>query len=149
MVLYVTNLLLQIYASLCNVSHTLDSKKQVDVVYTDLTKAFDVVNHKILLYKLRLAGLCDNLVNLFESYFTDRSKYVEFNGYHSDSYIVCSGVGQGSNLGPILFGLYLNDALSLFNCSIFVYADDIKIAKCISSDNDCQLLQNDLNNFST
>lgn len=129
------------------ISNHLDSRKQVDVIYTDLSKAFDVVSHDILLTKLSKIGLCDKLVNLFKSLLSDRKQFVQYNGYRSFSYITSSGVTQGSNLGPILFVIFLNDALSQFECPVFAYADDVKIASCITTPEDCLRLQADLDNF--
>ena len=129
------------------ISDSLESKKQVDVIYTDLSKAFDVVNHSILLDKLSKFGLCSNLIKLFQSFLCNRIQYVEYRGFRSQTYVTTSGVTQGSNLGPILFIIYFNDALLEFKCPIFVYADDLKVAKTITTLDDCYSLQNDLNNF--
>ena len=125
----------------------LDRRPQVDVVYTDLTKAFDVVNHSILINKLAAFGLCNRLMTLFKSFLSNRSQFVEYNGYRSLKYFSFSGVTQGSNLGPILFIIYFNDALSQLNCPIFAYADDLKTANWVNSIEDCILLQSDLDIF--
>jgi hypothetical protein len=131
------------------VSTALHNKQQIDIVYTDLSKAFDVVNHRILSSKLISFGLCDNLVKLFASFLSDRKQYVECGGFQSGQYIASSGVTQGSNLGPLLFIIYFNDVLFQFKCPVFVYADDLKIVNIIHSESDCCDLQEDLNNFNT
>ena len=65
------------------VSESLDNKLQVDVIYTDMSKAFDMVNHCILLHKLRNFGICRNLVLMFQSLISNRIHYVEHKGYIS------------------------------------------------------------------
>lgn len=129
------------------VSDGLNTKKQVDVVYTDMSKAFDVVNHSILLNKLSNIGLCECLLNMFRSLLTGRTQYVQCWGIRSYNYYTPSGVIQGSNLGPILFLIYINDVFSKFDCSVFAYADDLKIATYVSSEEDCRKLQNNLDFF--
>ena len=74
-------------------------------------KAFDTVNHKILLNKLYHYGIGGNVFNWFESYLTNRSQLVLFNGKISDIRDVTCRVPQGSFLGPLLFNLYLNELL--------------------------------------
>ncbi|KAJ3640833.1 hypothetical protein Zmor_027371 [Zophobas morio] len=123
---------------------SLDRRGQIDVIYTDFSRAFDTISHNILLVKLHRFGCSDTLLKLLSSYLTGRVNYVFYNGYTSSEFISTSGVPQGSNLGPLLFNVYLNDLFSLLRCSCLAYADDVKIYNNISSIVDTALLQSDL-----
>lgn len=130
------------------ISEALDCRKQVDVIYTDLSKAFDRVNQKLLLCKLGNIGLCPKLINLLASIVQGRMQYVQYKGFKSQNYLTCSGVAQGSTLGPLLFVIYINDVADIFsNCNAFMYADDLKLVKVINTEFDCVALQNDINNL--
>ena len=91
------------------VSKALDTGKYVVGVFLDLNKAFDTVDHSILLNKLYLYGIRGNIYNWFKSYLTNRSQYVEYNNVKSKTEIITHGVPQGSILGPLLFIIYMND----------------------------------------
>lgn len=125
-------------------SGVLDSKSQVDVIYTDFSKAFDKVNHSALLNKLNYYGFSDNLVMFFSSYLKDRKQFVSRAGYKSDLISACSGVPQGSNLGPLLFNIFINDLAFLLNCNLLMYADDLKLFSQIEGLQDCVSLQHNL-----
>jgi len=108
----------------------LSNNKFVAVVFIDFTKAFDMINHKILIYKLEHQfGLCDNVLKWFISYLSNRKQYVSVNNVVSNTLNVNQGVPQGSILGPTLFNLYVNDFKFYFNLDkdIIQYADDICI----------------------
>ena len=94
----------------------------VGMVLLDLRKAFDTVNHDILIEKLRAVGIdsCD----WFSSYLGGRSQCVEVNGSRSDFLPITCGVPQGSILGPQLFLLYINDMAISLDCHLSLYADD-------------------------
>lgn len=119
-------------------------KLQTDVFYTDLSKAFDRVNHRILIHKLDLIGFPTRLLSWLSSYLSGRTQRVKFNSKLSRVINVTSGVPQGSHLGPILFVLYLNDLPSCVRSSnILMYADDVKLFLPVSKINDSLLLQED------
>lgn len=124
----------------------LESRRQVDVIYTDFSKAFDTVNHKMLISKLEVLGVRGTLLSWLGSYLIGRKQYVKLKGYVSKDICVASGVPQGSHLGPRLFNLFINDLPSVvFESRCLLYADDLKIFKIIDMPADTRLLQDDLN----
>lgn len=139
--------------NLCNITQyiaeSLDRKNQVDVIYTDFAKAFDKVSHTILVEKMRIEyGFHDNLVEFFSSYLHNRHQRVVVRGYYSDYFVATSGIPQGSNLGPLLFLLFINSlAGKIEHSEILMFADDVKLYKKLRNERDCYLLQQDLNNI--
>nr|CAI5844474.1 unnamed protein product [Callosobruchus analis] len=127
-----------------DVSEVLDNRGQVDVAYTDFSKAFDRISHSGIIGKLPCFGFSDQLVKLLSSYLSDRMQYVFYNGYSSHQYRATSGVPQGSNLGPLSFLYFINDLSDHLTCSKLLFADDLKIYTEVNSTNDCLTLQNDL-----
>ncbi|KAL9917892.1 uncharacterized protein ACN427_000469 [Glossina fuscipes fuscipes] len=132
----------------CHVFKAFSSGSRTDVIYTDLSKAFDLVNHRLLIFKLQASGFPPYLVKWISSYLHNRSFRVLFNFISSDEFPVTSGVPQGSHLGPILFSLYINDLPSVVNSSqILMYADDVKLFSSFSVESQSHQLQGDLDNF--
>ena len=128
------------------VCECMSKKAQVDTIFFDFSLAFDKVSHSILLLKLlENFDIPLYLIFLLRSYLSDRSQYVTYNGVCSESFSVLSGVPQGSNLGPLLFILFINDIPDFLKYSnSLLYADDLKIYRIIQNDDDLDLLQNDI-----
>lgn len=102
----------------------MDEGKLCGMVLLDLQKAFDTVNHSLLLSKLKAIGLNETAIDWVTSYMTDRDQVVEVNGHTSDTKSVVCGVLQGSVLGPLLFLLYINDMRDACSCNLYLFADD-------------------------
>ena len=104
-------------------------------VFIDFQKAFDTVNHQILINKLSNYGIRGCINDWFKSYLTNRRQFVSIDGFKSAEESIEHGVPQGSVLGPLLFLLYINDLhLAIINSSTFHFADDthlLKIAKSV------------------
>ena len=129
-------------------SKQLDEGNNVDIIYTDFSKAFDRVPHWNLMEKVSSLGIKDKVGGWLTDFLTDRFQRVRIEDSNSSWTLVRSGVPQGSVLGPVLFLLYINDLPNaLEDNSIKLFADDAKLDNSITCDEDTVSLQRNLNNM--
>ena len=93
-------------------------------IFCDLSKAFNVINHKMLLHKLSTYGIGGLVNKWFASYLTDHCQYVQFETNSSSRQVISCGVPQGSILGPLLYVIFVNDIHRSCDSNIVSFADD-------------------------
>ena len=102
-----------------------DKGECVSALFLDLSKAFDTINHDLLLAKLKAYGFSANALKLMHSYLNNRKQQVQINNKFSSESTVIAGVPQGSIDGPLLFNLFINDLVFFIQyCTLSNYADD-------------------------
>ena len=118
-----------------------------DVIYLDFEKAFDKVDHELLLKKLKSYGIQGRLYNWIEEYLKERHQIVVVDGKHSFPAQVKSGVPQGTVLGPVLFLIFINDIEKCIqDCTISSFADDTRIKRKVTKSSDVNIIQRNVNN---
>ena len=123
----------------------LDKETNVDVVYLDFSKAFDKVNHSIVLSKFKRLGITGKIFNWIESFLRDRQQTVIVNGVKSKQQEVISGVPQGSVLGPLIFLILIGDIdENILQSFVKSFADDTRATKSIKNAEDVKILQQEL-----
>jgi len=114
--------------ALDNVYEHLDRGEDVIGVYLDIQKAFDCINHDILLDKLKAYGIRGTAWEWFKNYLGNRKQFVSLMGYKSTNHAINYGVPQGSVLGPLLFLIYINDIQNANNTAFLnLFADDTSL----------------------
>ena len=122
------------------IQNGIDRGRKTGAVYIDLKKAFDTVDYKILFIKLQKYGIRGIALEWFKSYLSNRKQFIEYNEVKSSFGDIKCGVPQGSNLGPLLFLIYVNDLpRSLEVVTPTLFADDTTI--CATADTMSQLEQ--------
>ena len=97
-------------------------------VFIDLSKAFDTVDHYILIVKLKQYGIQGSNMCLFQSYLSNQKQYIAYNNKSTSFKDITCGVPQGSILGPLLFLIYVNDLPNVSNMlDLIMFADDTNL----------------------
>ena len=110
------------------IRQTLDEGSLGCAIFVDLQKAFDTVDHKILLYKLEYYGICGMGTDWFKSYLSDRNQFVSINGYNPDLMPLNCSVPQGFVLGSLLFLVYIKDLhKAIQHGKVHHFVDDINL----------------------
>ena len=136
-------LLLMLFFSWLIMYKTIDKGIYSCGIFLYLCKAFDTVNHNILLTKLEYYGIRGVAYDWFESYLSNRKQFVSLYGTNSDYQTITCGVPQGSVLGPLLFLLYVNDMNKCSNILEFhLFADDTNL---LLNNKNLQNLESNLN----
>ena len=125
-------------------TQALDEGHGVDAIFLDYQKAFDTVHHQRLISKLKGYGIGGILLKWIQDFLTNRKMRVVLNGHETDWAAVLSGVPQGSVLGPLLFLIYVNEIPEIIKSCVKMFADDTKLWRKIQSEEDEQILQQDL-----
>ena len=135
----------QLLKHLESIFNILESEANADVLYLDFSKAFDKVDHNMLMNKLEGYGIIGKVHMWIKNFLTNRKQTVIVDGEKSNSERVISGVPQGTVLGPTLFILYINDITKVIKHSLIkIFADDSKLIKAINSEEDRELLLEDI-----
>ena len=118
-----------IFDVLKNLYEKWNDRMYTGCIFVDFSKAFETINHSILIKKLKLYGFDNSSLKLMENYITTRTQVTNVNGHVSAPKEVQCGTAQGSILGPLIYILYVNDVLSLLRNpnDMYLYADDMLI----------------------
>jgi hypothetical protein len=135
----------QLVATIQKIAQNLTSKGQVDFILLDFAKAFDKDLRRRLLHKLKFYGVDGTTLAWISSFLSNRKQLVLLDGVKSSEKEVLSGVPQGTVLGPLLFLSFINDLPDVTTSSdARLFADDFLLYRHVNSQNDSDLLQNDL-----
>ena len=128
---------------------SLNDKKVIgiDMIFLDLTDAFDKCNQKILLAKLKSFNICGTFFEIISDIFKSREQVVKYKNKFSGKINQISGIIQGGVLSPLFFNIYTSDIINHIQSKLFLFADDMVIVRPIHDINDCLVIQNDLNSI--
>ena len=118
-----------IFDVLKNLYEKWNNRMYTGCIFVDFSKAFETINHSILIKKLNLYGFDNPSLKLMENYIKTRTQVTNVNGHVSTPRTIMCGTAQGSILGPLIYILYVNDVLNLLNheSDMYLYADDMLI----------------------
>ena len=109
-----------------DIIETFGNKKKIHAVFVDFEKAFDKINHSLLLFKLKSLNIPSYLLNILHSYLTNRTGFISYERFSSSTFNLKAGVPQGSCLSPILFSLFVSDIPKpTGNVKLSLFADDL------------------------
>ena len=131
------------------ITQSLDNGQTPINIYLDLSKAFDTLDHSILLHKLSHYGVNDSALKLLSSYLSNRKQYVNYRNCNSELTPLHVGVPQGSILGPLLFIIYVNDisvSSNIFKFTMYAYDTTLSTTIDSTNENNCstELINNEL-----
>lgn len=107
---------------------------QVDVIFTDISKTFDSINHIVLIDTLDKLGVGEPLLSWFKSYITGQPQFVSLFNQKSSEYLVTSGVPQGGHLSPLLFNILIYSLCESIDSKLLLFADDVNLFNCVQSE---------------
>ena len=126
-----------------------DDSLEVRAVFLDISKAFDKVWHKGLIFKLKQNGISDKILNIITDFLSFRKQQVVLNGQASPWVSIEAGVPQGSILGPLLFLIYINDLSDDLSTTAKLFADDTSLFSIVQNvSTSASHLNNDLSKIS-
>ena len=126
-----------------HIMHLMSGGNSVDMVYLDFAKAFDKVDHGVLLHEIKTLGITGRLGVWLYHFLTDITHFVRLQGGVGHDSPVLSGVPQGTVLGPLLFIILMGDINSdISSSSIVIFPDDTRLYHGITSVDDCTIFQN-------
>ncbi len=134
--------LIDIYHQICQ---AFDARQHTCMVFCDISKAFDRVWHKGLLFKLKQFGINGHILNWIENYLTNREQSVSIRSTNSETKYITAGVPQGSVLGPLLFLIYVNDITDHLLSIVRLFADDSSLSFSSANTDDLEgIINHDL-----
>ena len=138
----------ELLAHFNDVIDNMSNGHSTDTIYLDFSKAFDRVDHDLLIKKLKLFGIHGKLLDWIKAFLCNRTQKVAVDGSYSKIQLVLSGVPQGTVLGPLLFLIFVDDMSRVVQHSTLrLFADDSRLLKSIDTSHDNLHLQEDLNSI--